>query len=443
MKTQILLRYLGIALLLGIFFPLKSKAYSVLAHEAIVDASWEKSIVPLLKQRFPGTSDSAILLAHAYAYGGCLVADMGYFPFGSKYFTNLIHYVRSGDFVDTLISEARDVNEYAFALGALSHYIADKYGHSLATNLTVPLVYPKIRKKFGDVVTYEDDHISHTRTEFAFDVLQTARGNYQTHSYHDFIGFEVSKPVLERAFLKTYGIDINTIFKNIDLTISTFRWSVKNLIPTLTRTAWVIKKQDIKKTNPSATSRNFTYKIEKREYYLEYGKQREKPGFKAQVLSFIIRILPKVGPLRVLRFKNPGPEGEKLFIISFDTSLFYYSAYLGKLDYRTINLPDIDYDTGKKTEPGEYGLADATYDQLLINLQIDSFRYLSAALKRNILSFYSNADTAAFYNRNPVEWQKASFALQQVKTATPVPIDSLNTSPALIKSQTGGGNMQK
>ncbi len=304
--------------------PLSTKAYSVLTHEALIDASWAKNIRPLLKYKYPLATDDDLKKAHAYAYGGSLIADMGYFPFGNVYFTNLSHYARSGDFVEALLSEAQNLDEYAFALGALCHYMGDKYGHSLATNHVVPIVYPEMGKKFGPVVTYEEDHISHSRVEISFDVLQIAKGNYASQDYHDLIGFEVSRPVLERAFLKTYGQDINAVFGDLDLVIGSFRWSVKSLLPTVTRIAWVIKKRDIKKQNPSVNAHTFHYKMSKKAFNREFGSSRQKPGFKAEVLSFFIRIVPKIGPFKALRFRDVGPAGEKLFIRSFDTTLVHY-----------------------------------------------------------------------------------------------------------------------
>jgi hypothetical protein len=411
-----------------LFYPLKSQAYSVLTHEAVIDASWEKYLKPLLKEKYPSATDSDLIVAHSYAYGGCLIPDMGYFPFGSKYFTDLAHYVRTGDVVEALLSESQNLNEYAFALGALCHYMADKYGHSIATNHAVPLIYPKIEKKYGHVVTYGEDHISHSRTEISFDVLQIARGNYATAEYHNFIGFNVAKPVLERAFIKTYGEDINSVFGDLDLAISTFRWSVKSLLPTLTRAAWVIKKSDIKKLNPTASSRSFHYKMKRKDYYLEYGKTRQKPGFKANMLALFIRVVPKVGPFKALRFKDPGPEAEKLFIKSFDTVLLYYSAELEKLHYEHIKLPNVDYDTGYPTAIGEYTLADETYDQLLINLQTNKFSDLTYPLKENILTFYNPHDTLKVAQEDPDKWKKAYAGLQSIKTAKTVKIDSLKTT---------------
>src|SRR5215470_5427819 len=188
------------------------KAYSVLTHEAIIDANWDKVLLPLLKQKFPNSSAEAIKEAHAYAYGGSVVPDMGYYPLGSKLFTNLIHYVRTGDFIEALFNDAQNINEFAFAAGVLCHYYADIYGHKLGINVSVPLIYRKMRKKYGDTVRFADNHISHVRTEFSFDVLQTARGNYASTAYHDFIGFKIAEPLLRKSFEETYGLDLNELF---------------------------------------------------------------------------------------------------------------------------------------------------------------------------------------------------------------------------------------
>ena len=187
--------------------------YSVLTHEAIVDAVWDASIQKMVLHRFPGATPEELDEAHAYAYGGCIVQDMGYYPFSSRFFSDLTHYVRSGDFVATLIRDSQDLNEYAFALGALSHYAADDSGHRTGTNLAVPILYPELRRKYGKSVTYWDSPLSHLRTEFGFDVLQVAQGRYAPDSYRAFIGFQVSKPLLERSFQETYGLEMKDVFR--------------------------------------------------------------------------------------------------------------------------------------------------------------------------------------------------------------------------------------
>ncbi len=303
----------------------------------------------------------------------------------------------------------------------MCHYMADKYGHSLATNKSVPIVYPKVGKKYGNIVTYEDDHISHKRMEFGFDVLQTVEGDYTAIAYHDFIGFQVSGPLLERAFSETYGLDLNDIFGDLSLSIQTLRWSFKRLFPALTEAAWVIKKNEILKSNPDATRRNFTYQMNKQNYYREFGKKRQKPGIFSDVLSLFIRIVPKIGPLRALKFREPGPIAEKLYIESFDTVLVNYARALKICGSGTINLANINFDTGNLTAPGEYGLADKNYDLLVVKLDKNDFKLLNDGLRRNIIDFYSHRTTPAGSRKIKREWTKTMQALQQLRQTPATP----------------------
>src|SRR5215475_4510325 len=253
-------------------------AYSVLTHEEIVDLLWQDQFQPLLKQQFPAATEEDLRKAHAYAYGGSLVQDMGYYPFGNKHFSDLVHYVRSGDFVVTLISEAKDLNEYAFALGALSHYAADNAGHP-TINRVVVIEFPKLKKKFGDRATYADDPKSHIRTEFGFDMVQVAKNRYTSDRYHDFIGFEVSKDLLERAFLKTYGLNLGDVFGDTDLAIGTFRRAISTVIPEMTRVALLARKQEIVKDTPNFDKKEFLYYLSRKSYEKEWGTTYRKPGF--------------------------------------------------------------------------------------------------------------------------------------------------------------------
>src|SRR5450631_4429318 len=205
-KALSLRAFAGITtLVLCLVCPNETAAYAVLAHEAIIDSVWDTSIRPILLKRFPNATAEELKEAHGYAYGGAIIQDMGYYPHGSHFFSDLTHYVRSGDFILALLRDSKDLDGYAFALGALSHYAADNDGHRIATNPAVPILYPKLQKKFGDVVTYEQDPLAHVKTEFGFDVLEVARQRYAPDSYHDFIGFGVSVPLLEQAFQETYG----------------------------------------------------------------------------------------------------------------------------------------------------------------------------------------------------------------------------------------------
>jgi len=396
-------------------------ALGVLTHEAIVDASWEKSIVPLLKSKYPAATDSMLTEAHAYAYGGAVAPDMGYYPLGSKLFTNLVHYVRSGDMVVALLNNATNINEYAFALGFLSHYYADNYGHPLATNISVPVVYPKLFKKYGSKVTYAQNRISHMRMEFGFDVLEVAKGNYASQAYRSFIGFKVDTSVLARAFFETYGLSIDEVTGNhFQLSVETFRWIVANIFPIITKAAWVAKRKNIAQRDSTTAGKNFTFKMRQKQYNKQFGKGYKRPGSWATVVSFFIRVLPKAGPTRALRFKAPTVLAEKYFEQSFDTIIKYYSNNINHFKGQNLSLKDVDYDTGMPTVSCEYRLADYTYDEWLLKLYDNKYENVSYTIKQNILSFFHIADTSnntKHYSKKCLKFFKAYGELNVMSTA--------------------------
>ena len=389
-------------------------AYSVLTHEAIVDAAWDESIKPLLRKRFPSSTPDQLKEAHAYAYGGSIIQDMGYYPFGSKLFTDLLHYVRSGDFILNLIRESRDLNEYAFALGALAHYAGDDNGHRIAVNVSVPLLYPKLRAKFGDRVTYADNPATHLKTEFSFDVLQVAQGHYAPDSYHSFIGFEVARPVLERAFQDTYGFPLANLFASEDLAIGTYRFSVSSAIPGLTKAAWATKKDEIARVTPGITRKRFLYNLSHASYRKDWGSSYKEPGPGARFLAFLIRILPKIGPLKTLRFRTPTPQAEKLFMASFDATLAEYRRLLAAQEAGHPDLPNDNFDTGEPVKAGAYRLADNAYAELLDKLR-GRYQNVPPDLRTNILAFYSDLSAPIATKANAKKWAHLQNELDELK----------------------------
>nr|WP_294795121.1 zinc dependent phospholipase C family protein [uncultured Mucilaginibacter sp.] len=370
-----------------------ARGFSILAHEAIIDAEWTGNIKPLLLKKYPKATTDELTKAYAYTYGGSLVADMGYMPFGSPYFTNLLHYVRSGDFILTLIEEAQNLNEYAFALGALSHYMADKYGHSLATNLSVAIDYPQLKKKFGDIITFDDDHTSHSRIEFAFDVIQIAKGNYASVAFHNFIGFEIATPVLERAFRTVYGQDLQTVFPNFESYILTFRWGVRDMFPELARVARQSDKAGIRLSNQTFSRKTFSDRIPQNAFK-QNTASNSGTGSMAKLLARLVHRLPKIGPLKKMGFKYPGVTCEELFLKSMDSIMVNYDLALATLaDGRSLLLPNINYDTGNLSVLNEYTLADTTYAEWLVNLRNDSEAVISPAMQQNIFAFYNKVGT--------------------------------------------------
>jgi len=381
-----------------VLIPLRVHAYSVLTHEAIIDSVWKDSIEKVLLKRFPRATADDLIHARAYAYGGCIMQDMGYYPLGSHFFTDLTHYVRSAEFVQTMLRDSRDINEYAFALGALAHYVADNMGHPTAINLAVPMLYPKVQKKFGEYVTFGDDPASHIKTEFAFDVLQAARGRYVSQAYHDFIGFEVSKPLLERAFPKTYGLKLEDVFDALDASIASYRKTVSKTIPKATKVAWELKKDDILQSMPGTNIESFVY------HY-------RKPGLGTKLLAAVIRIVPKVGPLKAMAFHPPTPQTEKLFLQSFDMTVDRYRELLAAERAGRLHIPDENFDLGEPSKAGAYKLADETYAKLVEYLAERDFAGISPELRNDILSFYKDRNAPIATKQDPKHWQKVVKAL--------------------------------
>jgi len=413
MVRRVVLRLVCLALLSA---PV-SFGYSVLTHEAIVDSLWDTSIQKLLLQRFPAATPEELEKAHAYVYGGCIIQDMGYYPFASHLFTDLTHYVRSGDFILALIRESQDVNEYAFALGALAHYAADNNGHRIATNLAVPILYPKLRSKFGKVVTYWDHPVSHLRTEFGFDVLQIAQGRYAPARYHAFIGFEVSKPVLERAFLDTYNIELKDIFANLDLALGSFRYSVGSVIPGMTRVAWQLKGDQVIKEAPGTTRQKFLYNLSRSSYEKEWGTMYHRPGIRTRLTAWVLRIVPKFGPFKSLAFRPPTPEVEKLFMASFNATVDNYRSLLANAGSGRLTLPNENFDVGEPTVAGKYLGADEAYDQLLGKLADRKFAGVSPELRGNILDYYHDrkAPDSPTAKKAAAKWDKLTGQVEQLR----------------------------
>jgi hypothetical protein len=373
--------------------PRPAMPYSVLAHQATVDGVWDRAIAPLLRQRFTGMTQEGLRRARAFAYGGSVIQDLGYYPFGNRLFTDLTHYVRSGDFVETLIREARNADEYAFALGALAHYNADTSGHAIAVNRAVAIMYPKLRAKYGDEVTYAESPKRHVMVEFAFDVVHAAGGAYLSTVYQDFVGFEVSKEVLDRAFRATYGLELRELFADLDLAIGTYRYAIGTLIPEVTRVAWREKREQIEKLTPGIQREAFVYALTRQQYEQRFGKQYRRPRMLTRFLTFVFKLLPKIGPLRPLAFEAPTPEAERLFAESFTTVRERYRGALSALIAgRALDLQNADFDTGKPSRFGEYSLADETYAALLETLASQRFAGTPTALRHDIERFYAGFD---------------------------------------------------
>jgi hypothetical protein len=407
---------IGLALTVIVVTASPLSAYSVLTHEAAIDVAWDTTLRPLLLTRYPRTSPEALLRARSFAYGGSVIQDLGYYPFGNKFFSNLVHYVRSGDFVEALVRESRDVNELAFALGALAHYSNDTTGHPGAVNVTVPMTFPKLQRKFGNVVTYAQAPHQHVIVEFSFDIVHAARGVYLPDTARRYIGFNVATPLLERAFRATYGLELRDLFADQDRAIATYRYAVSQVIPALTKAAWRDKQEEIAKLTPHVDQGAFVFVYPRTAFEHDYGRDYQKPGVFARLLGVMYRILPKIGPLKPLAFKAPNAEAAELFAKSFRDATARFRAEVNDLSDRQFQIANTNFDTGRPSRSGEYSLADETYAELLAKLSDRRFAGTPAALSRNIVAFYDNGRPPALDSRKArKEWARVERALQKLR----------------------------
>src|ERR1700737_3129690 len=420
------IRALAIFILMLLCAP-GSFAYSVLTHEEIVDLLWADDIRPLLLKRFPTLTEVQLIEAHSYAYGGAVIQDLGYYPFGNVEFSNLVHYVRSGDFVREMLWHSQDANEYAFALGALAHYASDIAGHP-AVNQAVSMQYPKLRAKYGDSVRYAQDHTAHLKTEFGFDMVQVAKDRYASQQYHDFIGFQVSKPLLERTFPIVYGVELKDVLTHGDLAVGSYRFAVSRMIPEMTKIALRTHKKDMMRETPNFAKRKFLYRLSRTDYEKEWGKDYKKDGFKTRLFAILLRYMPKIGPFKALAFNNPTAQTEDLYFKSINTTVDQYRIFLEQVRTDSLKLANADLDTGKETKAAEYSLTDETYAKVLGQLAQRKFDLTSLDLRENILNFYSDLSLPLETKKDAVRWQSVLTSLDQLKLITPGPI--LAASPA-------------
>lgn len=424
---------LAFLLLLELLLPAPGNAYAVLSHQALIDSVWETHLKPLLKAKYPHATESELSAAQAYAYGGSIIQDLGYYPHGSHFFSDLAHYVRSGDFVMAMLRDSQDVYQYAFALGALSHYATDNEGHSIGINPAVPILYPPLRKKFGDSVTYEDDELAHVKTEFGFDVLQVAQQHYAPSSYHDFIGFEVSRPLLDQAFQQTYGIELKAVLDDETLALNTYRHDVSQLLPKATRIAWTLKEKEIQEDEPGITRRRFLFNLSRSNFEKEWGHNYERPTRMERFYAFLYKLLPKIGPLKVLQLKTPTPQTEKMFEDSFNASAAEYRRLLNEERRGALHLPNVNFDVGQETAGGKYRLNDDAHAQLLHKLAAEQFACVSPDLRAELLEFFANDEAPYDVKKDKRTWDQVQTELRSLRataSATP-PAASLPRSTPL------------
>jgi hypothetical protein len=432
--------------LLGLIFfalwPRPVSAYSLLTHEQLIDLTWTDSIVPLLLSRYPNLTATQLDQARAYAYGGCVIQDMGYYPFGDASFSNLTHYVRSGDFVVNLFRNATNANELAFAIGALSHYIGDSVGHSEATNLAVPVEFPKLRAKYGDAVSYAEGKHQHVQTEFAFDINEIAHHRVAPLRFLRHIGLAVSMRQLALAFYQTYGITESFAGRR-RINTRGYRFAVHTFIPRIAYAETLLHRSH---EPPDPTSPEV---IELEKEAAEMAQEnhwqiyRRKAGIGTYMLAGFFFIVPKVGPLTLAAVKGPTQQTEAEYahsvavsttalrqvLIRFTPEAARYKGPVPPLrslahpsDTSTRDprhpLPNRDLDTGRVVQPGGYSLTDSTYAKLLHTIVQNPKQPIPPGIKEDIQTYYSNLDLPITTKKDPERWKQV---LADLNTLAAIP----------------------
>lgn len=407
----------------------RARAYSLLTHEELIDLTWNDSIVPLLKSRYPNLTPEQLDRARAYAYGGCVIQDIGYYPSGDQFFSDLTHYVRSGDFVMALFRNARNADELAFAVGALSHYVGDSFGHSEATNRAVALEFPKLAARYGPSVNYAEGRHQHVQTEFAFDIDQIAHHRMAPLGYSRHIGIKVPVHQLALAFYQTYGLTENfDARKRQRFNMRAYRFATRTFIPRVAYAVTLLhrKQEPVEPDTPDAKEVEQEVAATAALCHWE-AYRKKKVSVETHLLAVVIWILPKVGPLKMVAVKGPTADTEADYmhsVVSSTTDLRYRlalftpvaarrfrilsatnsTATLGPFDPKDP-LPNRDLDTGQRVKPGGYSLTDTTYAKLLDRLTRTPQQAIPPGIKRDVAAYYADPNAPIVTKKNPADWK--------------------------------------
>lgn len=401
-----------------IALPASSPAYSVLTHEELIDLAWEDNIRPLLLARYPGISPAALNEAHAYAYGGSAIQDMGYYPFGKQFFSNLTHYVRTGDFIAALFRNAHNANELAFAIGALSHYLGDNTGHSECINPATAIEFPKLERKYGEIVTYDESPHGHVRTEFAFDIDQLSHHRLAPAAYLRHIGLKVPRALVERAFYETYGLPLNEVLGPEIPAIRSYRSSVRSFIPRFAHAEDVLHGSHFPQDVDDAAFEQFARDVQNADYQRHWNGSRKDAGFFTHVVAWFIVIVPKIGVVSDLAIRGPNKQTEQLYVRSVNDTMSQFRDVLQKL-YQQPDAPIVlanrDLDTGNLVRPGSYALTDETYAVLLQKITAKPDRHVPFGIRRDLLAFYADPNAPIVTKRNQKAWSKVQDDLATLR----------------------------
>jgi len=383
--------------MLLLMMPAACQAFSALAHQAVVDQAWDGTLVPAVRKRFPNATQQELDDARGYARGGSHLPDLGYFPLGSHLFTDLLHYVRTGDFYELAVKEAGTPQEYAFALGMLAHYEVDTVGHPEATNLAVPIIYPELAQKYGASATYADSPSAHLETEFRFDVLQVAHRHEVPNLFEHSIEFKVPREFLEREFQETYGFKLDDLFVNYDVAVNTYRWGFRTLIDEAMGIAWELYRQDIESLEPGIKRGDFVNEMSRADFVKEFGKAFLQPGYFARFVALVGNLVPNVGPLKNLPYKPLPDNVKQLYFHAYRNASNQYVKEISVAESGRMLLPNLILDTGAPDRAGAYAPADRAYAELLDHHAQDHFAHMPKALADDMLRHFRDRNAAVSF----------------------------------------------
>lgn len=401
---------LATLLLVLLTIPQPTHAYSVLTHEQIIDLTWTDSIQPLLLRRYPNLTAAQLREAHAYAYGGCVIQDLGYYPFGKPLFSDLLHYVRTGDFISALFRDAKSPDDVAFAIGALSHYLGDTIGHAEAINLAVGSEFPALAVKYGPNVNYAEGPHQHVRAEFAFDINEIAKHRLAPERYLNRIGFAIPVPLLARAFYDTYGLDIADILGHHRPTLRGYRYSVRTLLPRVAYAETLLHRKAMPADTPGPALDLLNQQIATLAAQDHWADYRGHAGFGTRLLAGFIFILPKIGPLSDLSVRGPTVQTEEDYVNSLNQTVDTMRQLLAHAG-TNIGLANKDLDTGDAIRPGTYRLCDLTYTDLLHQVARAPSTPIPFGLKRDLLAYFADPEKATYLRRDPAKFARMQAEL--------------------------------
>lgn len=391
-------------------------AYSFQTHEQLIDLTWKASIRPLLLARYPNLTPAQLQEAHAYAYGGCAIQDIGYYPFGNGFYSGLMHYVRTGDFIRSLLRNAHTADELAFAIGALSHYIADNIGHPEAVNLAVPVEFPKLEKKYGHNINYGEDPHAHVRTEFAFDIDQISKNRMASSAYLHHVGLFVATDLLRKAFFETYGIDLQPLLGKKQRVLKGYSFALRSFLPRIAYAETVLHRKHFPPDTPGEPLEKLKKALAQSAADNGWEQYRGKAGIRTYMMAGLIFILPKFGPLSYLAIRGPSPHTQEMYVESLNRSIDALRLALSHFNHLAPYLPDRDLDTGLKVKPGGYRLTDETYAQLLAALTSKPTSTIPIHLQQDILNYYADPSAPIITKKNKAKWARVQAQLKVLAT---------------------------